>query len=492
MRRPRTLKQRLLIVLLGLLAAVVATMGALSTLALRDSLLGQLDLRLAESSQRAAAVAPGPPTGEQSPPPDEPDGPAGPPPGLTVPGQRVGTIGVSVDQDVVRSGYIDTDGAFQALTEDQEQTLLGLTPGADPATVDLQDLGDYRVIATTTPQGQFVATGLSLEELQSTVRQYLLTEAAIAAAGIGLAALAGSLVLRRQLRPLESVAATATRVAELPLREGRVAMADRVPARFTDPGTEVGQVGAALNQLLGHVEEALRARHDSETQVRQFVADASHELRTPLASIRGYAELVRRLGEELPPEVGQAMQRVESESHRMTSLVEDLLLLARLDAGPTVHRAPVDLALLAVEAVADAHVAGPDHHWLIDIPDAEGADDAAPAVRGEENQLRQVLANLLANARIHTPAGSTVTTTVRTEDGSVVLDVQDDGPGIPEELLPRLFQRFARGDQARSPGTGSTGLGLAIVDAVVRSHDGRIAVDGTPGATRFTVVFPAG
>ena len=248
-------------------------------------------------------------------------------------------------------------------------------------------------------------------------------------------------------------------------------------------------MGAALNQLLEHVENALRLRHESETQVRQFLADASHELRTPLASIRGYTELLRRLPGELPEGAEQAVGRVESESVRMTALVEDLLLLARLDAGRPLARQEVDLPVLAVDAVADAHVAAPDHTWRLDLPDPETEPPAT--VVGDEDRLRQVLANLLANARVHTPAGTTVTTSVRREGGAVVLRVEDDGPGVAPDLLPRLFHRFARGDAARSPGNGSTGLGLAIVDAVVRAHEGRVDVESVPGRTVFTVSFPA-
>jgi two-component system OmpR family sensor kinase len=283
----------------------------------------------------------------------------------------------------------------------------------------------------------------------------------------------------------------------MPLARGEVDIRERVPEQDTDPATEVGKVGAALNRMLGHVEAALTARHESETQVRRFVADASHELRTPLASIRGYAELVQRLPGDLPDDAVRAMGRVESEARRMTTLVEDMLLLARLDAGRDLDLTEVDVAALAVDAVADAHVAGPDHVWRLDLGEAqEDADDDVdlpPAlVTGDEHRLRQVLVNLLSNARVHTPAGTTVTVGVRQEGEQVVLRVQDDGPGIAEPLRSRLFQRFARGDESRNRAAGSTstGLGLAIVHAVVTAHGGTIDVDGTPGATTFTVRLP--
>jgi two-component system OmpR family sensor kinase len=314
-------------------------------------------------------------------------------------------------------------------------------------------------------------------------------EVAVAVAGLGAAAAAGTVLVRRELRPLHRVAATATRVAELPLDRGEVVLADRVPAEDTDPATEVGQVGAALNRLLGHVESSLAARQESETQVRQFVADASHELRTPLASIRGYAELVRRSPEALPDDAVRAVTRVESEALRMTSLVEELLLLARLDAGRELERAEVDLTALALDAVADAHVTAPDHVWRLDVDDDP---EHPPLVRGDEDRLRQVLVNLLANARVHTPPGTAVDVRVRADGEHVTVEVRDDGPGIAPELVPHLFGRFTRGDSSRNRASGSsTGLGLAIVHAVVGAHGGTIAVESAAGRTAFTVRLPA-
>jgi two-component system OmpR family sensor kinase len=257
-----------------------------------------------------------------------------------------------------------------------------------------------------------------------------------------------------------------------------------VPEADTDPHTEVGQVGAALNRLLDHVEDSLAARHASETQARQFVADASHELRTPVTSIRGYAELVRRQGSAVPEDVAQALRRVEGEAVRMSDLVDDLLLLARLDAGRELAGEPVDLTALVLDVVSDAHAAGPDHRWRVDLP------AAAVQVVGDESRLHQVLANLLANVRTHTPPGTTAVTRLRAEDGAAVLEVVDDGPGIPPELLGSVFERFARGDSSRSRNAGSTGLGLAIVEAVVTGHGGTLMVTSEPGRTAFTVRLP--
>ncbi|EEP75083.1 histidine kinase [Micromonospora sp. ATCC 39149] len=312
-----------------------------------------------------------------------------------------------------------------------------------------------------------------------------MAQAGVATAGLLVAGSLGALIGQATLRSLRRVADTATRVTELPLDRGEVALSVRVPAADTDPRTEVGQVGAALNRMLGHVAAALAARQASETRVRQFVADASHELRTPLAAIRGYAEVARRGRDRVPPDVAHALRRVESESTRMTSLVDDLLLLARLDSGRPLAVEPVDLTALVVDAVSDAHVAGPEHRWQLDLPGTE------LVVPGDAARLHQVVANLLTNARVHTPPGTTVTARLAAAPDGAVLGIADDGPGIPADLQGEVFERFARGDSSRSRAHGSTGLGLAIVAAVVDAHHGRVEVRSRPGHTVFTVVLPA-
>ncbi len=487
-RRAWTLHRRLVALTVGVFALVGGTMGVVSTLALRNTLVDQLDQRLLDSSQRAQrasphSVPPRPDLGRSATP--------SAPPGLDVPGQAAGTVTYSVVAGTTASGYIDPGGDYAPLTAAQNLVLAAVPRIDRPRTVILGGLGAYRVIATAGPSGSTLVTGVSMAETSTTTQRYLAGEALIVVLGIIVAAFAGAGLVRRELRPLERVAATATLVSEQTLDRGAVTL-ERVPAADTDPSTEVGQVGAALNRLLGHVEAALAARHESETQVRQFVADASHELRTPLASIRGYAELVRRLPEELPPDALRALARVESESLRMTSLVEDLLLLARLDAGRAIEDAEVDLAGLAVDAVSDAHAAGPEHLWQLDLGITDQNDELPSClVRGDTHRLQQVLANLLTNARVHTPPGTTVVTSVRADGGTVTLRVHDDGPGIAADLRPRLFQRFTRGDAARSPGTGSTGLGMAIAHAVVSAHAGTIVLDETERGTSFTVRLPA-
>jgi two-component system OmpR family sensor kinase len=363
-----------------------------------------------------------------------------------------------------------------------QQRLLTLRADGRPRSVELPGLGDYRIIARTMPDGDVLVSGFSLAEVSSTLADLTLLITALALLGLVIAGLVGTVIVRLALRPLQRVTATASRVAELPLDEGEVALAERVPN--PNPHTEVGQVGVALNRMLENVSEALNARHRSETRVRQFVADASHELRTPLASIRGYAELTRRSRDVAPPDIAHAMSRVESEAGRMTTLVDDLLLLARLDAGRPLESAEVDLTRLAVDATSDAHAAGPQHRWQLDVP------DEPVVVLGDAPRLHQVLTNLLANARTHTPPGTTVRISLRQQANCATLTVRDDGPGISAELMPDVFERFSRGEQSRSRtagSTGSTGLGLAIVAAVVAAHHGRIMVESRPGDTVFTV-----
>ncbi|WFE99077.1 HAMP domain-containing sensor histidine kinase [Micromonospora sp. WMMD964] len=474
----RSLRTRLVFALLALLAVVSVAIGGLTTVALRHFLIERLDAQLAPATTMRG---------------DRPGWPAFPGNGPGVPpGSPPGTVVAVITDGRVTSARTLTadpsaDDRFpdeQAVPVGEVAALAALPVDAEPRTVDLGARGDYRAVARQYWDGRVRVVAIPLSGVQETVWWMVAAQAAVAAAGLLVAGAAGALIVRATLRPLNRVAATATRVTELPLDRGEVALAVRVPDADTDPRTEVGQVGAALNRMLGHVADALSARQASETRVRQFVADASHELRTPLAAIRGYAEVARRGRDEVPPDVAHALRRVESESTRMTRLVDDLLLLARLDAGRPLAVEPVDLTALVVDAVSDAHVAGPDHRWQLDLP------EVAVRVPGDAARLHQVVANLLANARVHTPPGSTVTTTLAVDAGYAVLTVADDGPGVPAELQPEMFERFARGDSSRSRAHGSTGLGLAIVAAVVEAHRGTVGVDSRPGRTAFTVRLP--
>jgi two-component system OmpR family sensor kinase len=376
------------------------------------------------------------------------------------------------------------------LTSAQIDDVLDTQATEDRAgTASVSGLGGYRVIAGTVGgTGAVVVMGLPTDDMQATIGHLWSTVLISTIGGMVLLGIATTLVIRAGLRPLRAVAEIATRVARQPLDQGEVSITERVPAEQADPRTEIGQVGASLNTLLDHVDASLDARQRNEELMRRFVADASHELRTPLASIRGYSELSLR-DPALSETTEQALERIQAQSMRMTSLVEDLLLLARLDEGHEVVLSAVDLTRLAVEALADQQAAGADHVWIADVP-------AEPVViAGDGGRLTQVIVNLLANARTHTPAGTSVTLALRLEgEGGAtraILTVHDDGPGIAPELQRTLFTRFARGDGSRARATGGTGLGLSIAKAIVEAHHGELTVRSEPGDTTFEVRLPA-
>lgn len=380
------------------------------------------------------------------------------------------------------ANVLDDYGRPSAITRTSADALGTVRVGAAPATVDLGSrLGDYRVAAVTVGPAVLVV-GLPMAPVYDSVWKLFWVVVSVLAGALLTGSIVAAVVVRRSLRPLERVAETASTVARMPLDRSDALDGVRVPD--TDPRTEVGRVGSAFNRMLGHIGGAMQARERSEQQVRQFVADASHELRTPLASVRGYAELTRRMGGDLPPDVVYAMSRIESESIRMTSMVEDLLLLARLDEGREIQLAEVDLTGLVLDAVNDAHAASPDHVIEVDVP------PEPVAVVGDAARLHQVIVNLVTNARTHTPEGTRITVGLAPVDGGVDLTVRDTGQGIDPAFLPKLFERFARGDGSRSRAVGSTGLGLAIVDAVVQAHGGRVDVTSEPGDTVFTVHLP--
>ncbi len=533
---PRSLRTRLVVGVLGLVLVMAAVMSAFSTVSLRHTLMARTDSQLMAAAQRAAdkrhdltqearKVSDEAAQEGADKPGDQPDGAGGAddgpgkegvPPGLDAAGQSTGTLTLITTQtsssDAASSetaAYIDKNGHYASISKEDCRLLLSQATEDQPVTVHLHHLGSYRVVATRDEaSGSTVITGLSLEGDKGLIRTQLLIELTVALLGALVVALAGRTMVRSSLAPLERVARTAQRVASQPLERGEVSIEDRVEKADLDSSAEVGQVGGALNTLLGHVESALGARQRSETQVRQFVADASHELRTPLASIRGYTELIRREGADadLPEEATYALERVHSESVRMTALVEDLLLLARLDAGRELRREEVDLVGLLVDTVADARAAGPDHDWQLDLAVLEPPADATPEeaedflpepplVIGDEARLRQVVVNLLANARVHTPAGSHVTTTLAREGDTLIVRIHDDGPGIAPDVRDRLFERFARGDSSRERRTGSTGLGMSIALAIVQSHGGSIDVASSTApedhGTTFSVRLPA-
>ena len=474
----RTLRGRLIAGLLALLAVACAAVGLVTYLALHGAMLSQLDTQLRAASHRYEMClnAPRPP-GDADPdhqqPMHTPDGCAQ---------QQAGqTFSAVIRNGVLTDNYV-ANGTCDLTTADK--TVLTAMPAGDqPFSTELSSLGDYRLLASQGP-GVTYLSGLPLAPVESTLREVEIAMAVVFAAVLLLTGVLGTGFVRLSLRPLRRVAATATRVTQLPLASGDVALTERVPD--ADPRTEVGQVGSAFNRMLGHVEAALARRAASESRLRRFAADASHELRTPLAAIRGYAELARRHPGPVPDDIAHALARVESESARMTVLVDELLLLAQLDAGRPLAKEPVDLTLLAIDASSDARAASRDHRWLLELP------DEPVHVLGDEHRLRQVLANLLSNAAKHTPPGTAVTTAIAQgqDPGTVRLSVTDNGPGIPENLQPALFERFVRGDSARSNGGASTGLGLAIVQAVTTAHGGTVGVTSEPGRTTFMITLP--
>ncbi len=486
-----TLRAKLVASMLALFTILSLATGAVTVLTLNNQLTSQVDEQLGQSITRNLS--------------------GGPLPDFSVTEDNERRSGGPGDEGLIAflptqpttlfpnpvGAATSLDARRRNLTTAQLAILAQSGLGRDATDVQLGgSLGNYRAVAaytTLTPRGLppmqgtpgVLIVGLPTTPNEHTVQRMAVLAISTVAAGLVLVFVLGSWIVRRNLEPLQRVADTATRVSRMPLSTGKVALAERVDPVDTDTRTEVGQVGAAFNEMLDHVDEALNSRHQSEQRVRQFVADASHELRTPLASIKGYAELSRREPEEVPTSVTHAMGRIESEASRMSSLVEDLLLLARLDAGRPLEQKPVDLSMIVINAISDAHAASSDHVWDLDLP------PEPIEVTGDTARLHQVVVNLLANARTHTPAGTRVTTSIRRDADWVRLTVHDNGPGVPVALQPNVFERFARGDDARNRVGGSTGLGLSIVAAVAKALGGRVELASRPGDTTFSVLLPA-
>lgn len=336
----------------------------------------------------------------------------------------------------------------------------------------------WRLVALDSgPRDVVTVFGLSLAEVESTAGRIRLVQILGTLAVLSTLGLVTWWVLRLGVHPIEDMAVTADAIA-----------AGDLSRRVEHPGagTEAGRLGIAFNAMLERIQVAFRERQASEERVRRFAADASHELRTPLTSIMGYAELYRAGGLRGRGELGDAMGRIEQEGRRMATLVEDLLLLARLDQKRAPERAPVRLDSLAADAVADALAVEPDRPVsLLVVP---------VVVEGDEHQLRQVVGNLLANARAHTPPGTPVRVVVGFDAATSMarLEVADEGPGMAPEVAARVFDRFFRADASRGRAAGGSGLGLAIVAGIAESHGGRAGVDSAPGAgSRFVVELPA-
>ncbi|MGD9957886.1 sensor histidine kinase [Nocardioides sp.] len=471
----KSLTSRLVVTAVLLVAVVTLLIGAATTIAMRANLTDRLD-RDIQAAMKRFTDGPG---GAYQPPPgdDDRDGDDG-----FTNRQQPGTLSARVASPNDGGAVITSDG-YKPLSTQALAELAAVPTDGRIREVDLPGVGEYRVAAQVTNAGT-VITGLPTSTVDDTISSMIWAEALLGLLGVAVAGLVGTIVVRRQLAPLREVAATAHEVATLPLDSGEVDLSPRVPN--PDEDTEVGQVGAALNSLLSHVESSLTARHESEQQVRQFVADASHELRTPLSTIRGYAELSRRTPNDAAT-LSASMTKVETEADRMSALVDDLLLLARIDSGRPLISEPVDLTRLLLEAVSDAQVVGPEHRWRLELP------DEPLEIRGDEQRLHQVVTNLLTNARRHTPPGTTVTVSARALDRSgIEFVVADDGPGFPPDLTRTAFERFTRGDAARTRSSGGAGLGLSIVAAIVRAHAGTVRLTSEPGSTRVSVRIPDG
>jgi two-component system OmpR family sensor kinase len=359
------------------------------------------------------------------------------------------------------------------------QRLAGSTPFTVGSTGGSSE--QYRVLTGTVSIGPDRNTGtlivaIPLSEVARTTGRLLLVEAIVTLAVVfGLGFLSWWLV-RRELRPLDEIGATAGAIAAGDLSQ-------RVPNE--DPRTEIGRLSIALNAMLAQIEQAFAERKASEDRLRRFLADASHELRTPLTSIRGYAELFRRGADRNEGDLAKSMRRIEDESARMGIMVEDLLLLARLDQDRPLERKEVDLSAVAADSVQDARAADPGREITLEAA-------GAVTVVGDEARLRQVMANLLANALVHTPPGTPVAVRALRNESHAVLEVADRGQGLTPEEAQQAFEPFFRSDPSRDRTTGGAGLGLAIVAAIAKAHGGSVEVAETNGGgATFRVLLPA-
>lgn len=454
-----TLRARLLlgVVVVGV-ALVVATVSI--TRATERNLVEQVDQQLTRSTPEGRGERGGDDDGYPNPGAPRPEG-AAPPSSL-----YVGRIDPDTGELITlfQPNLLTASDAVPRVSADDADEHLG----REPFTVEGTD-GDlrFRVQVRELPtDGSALVFALPLEDVDETIERLLVIQALAAAAILGTLALVTFWVLRLGVRPVRQMTATAKAIGEGDLSQ-------RIPE--TAPGTEAGELGEALNQMLGRIEESFDERTRSEQRLRQFVADASHELRTPVTTIRGYAELYRMGGLSEEDALAEAMRRTEQEATRMGQLVADLLDLARLDQGRPLQLASVDLAELVADGAADLRAVDPGRPVTVEAP------EAIP-VLADEALLRQIVANLTTNARVHTPAGTPIHLRARRTDAGVVLEVADEGPGMTPEVAAHAFERFYRADPARARQTGGSGLGLSIVAASVAAHGGTVELDAAPGA----------
>ena len=466
-----SLRARLLIVTVGLVAAGLMVADLLTYRALATSLSQRLDEQLQQAQPFAVhALQQDGSGGFGEPGPMEA---VGPPAGTYA--AFLGPSGV-----VVRDTFFDAPGGTTPAAPTLPAGLPGSTgdgTGTTTFTASSTDGIDYRTQATgPLPDRGTLVVGIPLTEAQATLHRLVGIELLVTLGVIVLVAGLAWWLVRVGLRPLEGIGETAGAIAAGDLSR-RVEPAD--------DRTEVGRLGTSLNTMLAQIEVAFEERRASEARLRRFIADASHELRTPLTSIRGYAELFRRGADTRPEDLATSMARIEAEAQRMGVLVDDLLLLARLDQGRPLEHDPVDLAQIAADAVDAARVMDPARPIELDAP--------APAtLAGDAGRLRQVLDNLLENARVHSPAATPTRVQVRADGADIVLTVADSGPGMDADTAARAFERFYRGDPARSRATGGAGLGLSIVAAIIEAHGGTVVLLPTEIGATFEVLLPAG
>jgi two-component system OmpR family sensor kinase len=469
--RPASLRARLLIITLAMVAVGLAVAGWATHRALREFLVDRVDRDLVQAEGPALMQL------------TETNDPHDFGPGRTRPGLPNDAAAQLRDADGMVLHYTEVrdSGATLQLPADVPDGFSSADLAGDP--------GEYRILsvsamehdlppdeAAAVPGGARLVVALPLAEVNSTLHRLTLIELAVGAAVLAALGVLAAWLVRVGLRPLERIEATA---------EG-IAAGDDLSRRIEDddPRTEVGRLGRTLNAMLERIEAAFAERRESEARLRRFVADASHELQTPLTSVRGYAELFRRGAADDPDDLQMAMERIEAEATRMGVLVDDLLLLARLDQGRELRREPVDLVPLAGDLVHDARVVDPERPIAL-------TGEGPVVVEGDDPALRQVVGNLIANARVHTPPGTPIEVRVGSADGQARIEVADRGPGLAPEHAARVFERFFRADPSRARTSGGSGLGLSIVAAVAEAHGGRAEVDSIPGeGATFRIVLP--
>ena len=462
-----SLRGRLLIgvitlVVVGLLVANVATYFSLQSFLISrvdDQLRGGVD----EASFAVGASGSGPTR------------PTAFPIGTVV--EQLGADDSVVNIKVVASGFRPPASAITPVLPKTLPNNGNDTP-ASPFTVEGSD-GKTQFRMTDWPEGrfggQFVVLAVPLTDVQSTLAGLLGQQAKISLGVVGGTAILAFIIVTIGLRPLQRMGGVAQQIAGGDLSR-------RVEP--TTPGTEIGRLGIALNTMLNQIESAFAERTASNTRLRRFIADASHELRTPLTSIRGYSEMLRRGASESPADSELARRRIEEEAVRMSTLVDDMLMIARLDQGRPLDMKPVDLQKIAIDAAADARVVAPLRKIELEAP-------TAVTVPGDDTRLRQVLGNLVRNALVHTPPQTPIEIGVAALDGHAVMSVIDHGPGLRPEELEKIFEPFYRADLSRSRDSGGAGLGLSIVNAVVLAHGGHVKVNETAGGgVTFEVELP--